>query len=357
MPPTPDMIPIWRQGDNIWIVDQRRLPGSWHEVRIATVETMAEAIRTLAVRGAPAIGIAGGYGYWIAARLLLAEHPQLSAAALQAELTAAATMLRETRPTAVNLGWALDRMERVAQALLATGEVPANFTALLGVAAQAIADEDLTMCRRIGAAGAALIQSSEGILTHCNAGGLATGGYGTALGVLRAAHAAGKAIHVYVDETRPLGQGARLTTYELHHAGIPYTLITDSMAGSLMTSGRIQRVITGADRIAANGDAVNKIGTYSVAVLARHHGIPFHIAAPSSTVDLSLMTGAAIPIEERATTEVTAPYGAAEYFADVPVWNPAFDCTPAALIASIITEQGVLEGPYAGRLAAHLGAA
>jgi len=354
MPPTPDMIPIWRDGDAVWIVDQRRLPVVWEEHRIDTVAQMAEAIRTLAVRGAPAIGIAGAYGYWIAAQEILAGSPEIAAPAMLARLADAAAQLRTTRPTAVNLGWALDKMHAKASELLTVTMVAPLLIGALGVEAQHIAESDLQMCRLIGSSGAVLIQHGEGILTHCNAGGLATGGYGTALGVIRAAHAMDLDIHVFVDETRPLGQGARLTTYELQQAGIPFTLITDSMAGSVMASGRIQRVITGADRIAANGDAVNKIGTYGVAVLAKYHGIPFHIAAPSSTVDLSLASGDLIPIEERDATEVHAHYDASDYFAQVPVFNPAFDMIPHELIASIITEQGVLEPPYEGRLAEHL---
>lgn len=346
------MIPIWREGHEAVLVDQRLLPAAWIDVRITDPAAMAQAIQTLQVRGAPAIGIAGAYGYWLAAERLSAD-----TAEPLARLAEAAALLRAARPTAVNLPWALDRMHARATGLLSSGCSLAELRAGLRTEADAIAADDLAMCKAIGKYGAALIQPGETILTHCNAGGLATGGYGTALGVIRAAHEQGLGIQVFVDETRPVGQGARLTTYELHAAGIPCTLIADNMAASCMAAGRIQRVITGADRIAANGDAVNKIGTYGVAVLAQHHGIPFHIAAPSSTVDLSLAHGGLIPIEERDPVEVTAPYSAPEFFAGIEVFNPAFDLVPHALITSLITEQGVLVPPYDGRLAAHLGAA
>lgn len=362
MPPTADMIPIWRDGSLVKLVDQRRLPEAWIEVDVHTPEEMAEAIRILMVRGAPAIGIAGAYGYWLAARQLLGSDAAVQEATwaipsgmnLRILLAEAAHGLRLTRPTAVNLAWALERMHAATERMIAHEAAPYEIVAALQEEADAIAREDLAMCRAMGAHGAALIEPGEGVLTHCNAGGLATGGYGTALGVIRAAHSGGLEIHVFVDETRPVGQGARLTTYELDAAGIPFTLITDNMAASLMAQGKIQRVVTGADRIAANGDAVNKIGTYGVAVLAKFHGIPFHIAAPSSTVDLSLAEGAEIPIEDRDAEEVTSIWPGTEFYQRVTVHNPAFDLIPNALITSIITEQGVLEPPYAGRLAEHI---
>ncbi|HYE79475.1 MAG TPA: S-methyl-5-thioribose-1-phosphate isomerase [bacterium] len=362
MPATPDMIPIWREGPAAKLVDQRRLPEEWVELDIHTAGEMADAIRSLAIRGAPAIGIAGAYGFWLAARQLLesdidpmeATWAIPSGMNLRILLAEAAHGLRLTRPTAVNLAWALERMHARAEALIGQDAPPYEIVAALEREADAIAAEDLAMCRAMGAHGATLIAAGETVLTHCNAGGLATGGYGTALGVIRAAHGRGLGIHVFVDETRPVGQGARLTTYELDAAGIPFTLITDSMAASLMAQGRVQRVITGADRIAANGDAVNKIGTYGLAVLANFHGIPFHIAAPSSTVDLSLASGAEIPIETRDADEVTGIWPGQAFYGRVPVHNPAFDLIPHQLITSFITEQGILEPPYEGRLAEHI---
>jgi methylthioribose-1-phosphate isomerase len=327
------------------LLDQRLLPTeeSWLEYRDA--QGVAEAIRSMVVRGAPAIGIAAAFGAWFGARDIQAE----SFAAFWAEFEQCCARLAATRPTAVNLCWALARMKRLVQANCDQPII--NLKIALEYEALAIAEEDLRINRAMGRHGAELFADGARILTHCNAGALATGGYGTALGVIRAAVAAGKKLSVLADETRPWLQGARLTAWELQRDGIPVTLICDNMAGYLMSQGEIDGVIVGADRIAANGDTANKIGTYSVAVLAKEHAIPFYVAAPISTIDLSLADGTLIPIEERGAREVThigerrlAPEG-------VAVRNPAFDVTPARLISAIITEHGVAHGDYTARLA------
>ncbi|MHB2019593.1 MAG: S-methyl-5-thioribose-1-phosphate isomerase [Candidatus Xenobia bacterium] len=324
--------------NSVWVLDQRGLPLRADEIRCETLEKLCEAIRTLAVRGAPLLGIAAAYG------LALAQHkaPAGSREAHLAGLEEAAAAIRKTRPTAVNLFWALDRMLKVAEGC-AEGD---DLAATLLAEARTIQAEDEAFCRAIGSHGASLVKDGERILTHCNAGGLATGGYGTAVGVIRAAHGQGKKIHVVVDETRPLLQGARLTTFELQDAGIPYTLITDNMAGALMRQGRVSMVVVGADRIAANGDVANKIGTYTVAVLARAHGLPFYVAAPFSTIDLSLPSGDFIEIEERKPDEVTSFAGTRTAPEGTTVANPAFDVTPARLVTAIITEHGVLYPDY-----------
>jgi methylthioribose-1-phosphate isomerase len=296
-----------------------------------------EAIRTLRVRGAPAIGIAAAFGVVIG----LQKRRDDSATALADRLREVVEYLRTSRPTAVNLFWALDRMERVARTHLPTLAV-SRLMERLWREALTIEHEDREMCRAIGRVGAELLEAGQGVLTHCNAGGLATADFGTALAVLFTAAEQGKTIHVYADETRPLLQGARLTTWELLQRNIDVTLICDSMAAQVMKEGRVQLVIVGADRIAANGDTANKIGTYGVALLARAHGIPFYVAAPSSTFDLALATGAAIPIEQRDPREVTHGFGRPTAPEGVKVYNPAFDVTPAALIAGIITEKGLI---------------
>ena len=297
------------------LLDQRRLPDEAVDLVCRSSAEVAEAIRTLAVRGAPAIGIAAAYGYALAVRS-------------GEDLEAAVSTLAGSRPTAVNLAWALEEMRRW------DGD-PAE-------RARQIHTEEVERCRVMSAHAAALLEPGTRALTHCNAGGLATGGYGTALGALRAAWERGLLEHVLVDETRPLLQGGRLTAWELEEAGIPHAVIADSAAGLMMARGEVDVVVTGADRIAANGDTANKVGTYSLAVLAAHHGIPLYVIAPSSTVDLATTTGAGIPIEERAADEVTARFAAR---------NPAFDVTPAGLIAAIVTEAGVHRAPYASSLA------
>jgi methylthioribose-1-phosphate isomerase len=309
------------------LLDQTLLPGEVSHRDCRTVEEVWESIRSLRVRGAPAIGCAAAYGVVVGVQ----NRPDVD------RLREVTTYLRTSRPTAVNLFWALDRMDRVVR----NGSSSRLLGALLNEA-HAIRNEDARTCRAIGQAGAELIKDGMGVLTHCNTGGLATAEYGTALSVLFTAHDQGRRIHVFADETRPLLQGARLTAWELIRHGVPVTLICDSMAAQVMREGRVQLVIVGADRIAANGDTANKIGTYGVAVLARAHGIPFYVAAPASTFDLELTSGGAIPIEQRAAQEVTHGFGRATAPEGVAVYNPAFDVTPAELISGLITEKGII---------------
>jgi methylthioribose-1-phosphate isomerase len=321
--------------DEVVLLDQRALPAEETWLALRSAAEVADAIRTLAVRGAPAIGVAAAYGLAVEARR--GAGPE--------RLRAAAALLAGARPTAVNLAWAVRRVSR------RIGEPAAALLA----EAHAIRDEDEASCRRMGALGAPLIPEGARVLTHCNAGALATAAYGTALGVVRAAHAEGRVAHVYADETRPFFQGARLTAWELERDGIPVTVLTDSMAGWLMARGEITCVVVGADRIAANGDVANKIGTYAVAVLARHHGIPFYVAAPWSTFDVSLPTGAGIPIEERPADEVVRIFGRLVAPEGVPARYPAFDVTPAGLVTAIVTERGVLRPPYGPAIRALVG--
>jgi len=329
---------VYRDGSCL-MIDQRRLPTEEIWVSCNTCEDVADAIRTMVVRGAPAIGVAAAWGMAFAARQSQAQ----DIAALRQDMAAAGELLAATRPTAVNLFWAIQRMQ---DCFAAAGAISVDaMRALLLQEADVITREDDALNRQMGKNGQSLFSDGATILTHCNAGALATGGYGTALGVIRAAVEAGKKISVYADETRPFLQGARLTAWELQQDHIPVTLICDNMAGWLMYQGKIDAVIVGADRIAANGDAANKIGTYSVAVLAKEHGIPFYVAAPVSTFDLSLPTGGEIPIEERDATEVTHLGGVQVAPDNIPVYNPAFDVTPAALITAIITEKGVIHSP------------
>ena len=319
------------------LIDQTRLPAELVYLDCHDSETVFEAIRSLRVRGAPAIGIAAAYG------VCLGVQPQVqqSSAVFMATFEQVLARLAESRPTAVNLFWALDRMRRVGERNRT--DAPALLLKRLLQEARAIHDEDRAMCRAIGKHGADLMPAAGGVLTHCNAGGLATAESGTALAVLVVAHQQGKQIEVYADETRPLLQGARLTAWELHQAGIKTTVICDSMAAQVMREKRVQAVIVGADRIAANGDTANKIGTYGVALLAAAHGIPFYVAAPSSTFDLTLADGDTIPIEQRAASEITHGFGKQTTPEGVGVYNPAFDVTPARLIRAIICEHGVIE--------------
>lgn len=327
----------WING-KVRLLDQTLLPHQEHYLDVADYHELADAIIEMRIRGAPALGVAAAYGMALGAQSITAE----SRESFLSELDTVAKTLAATRPTAVNLFWAIGRMKKVAE----RGEsVPAIKAALIAEA-QRIEEEDEAANRRIGELGAALISKGSTVLTHCNAGALATGGYGTALGVIRTAWAKGKIKGVFVDETRPLLQGARLTAWELVREGIPATLITDSMAGHFMRRGDIQVVIVGADRIAANGDVANKIGTYSVAVLAKENGIPFYVAAPSSTIDCSLPSGDRIPIEERRPQEVTHFAGTAIAPEGVQVANPAFDVTPHRYISAIITEKGLARPPY-----------
>ena len=332
----------WEPG-TVCLIDQRKLPRHEEFVRCTTVAEVAEAIQTMVVRGAPAIGVTAAYGMALAALTSTAG----DAEQLTEDLRRAKALLDAARPTAVNLQWATSRLLDVAQN--AAGDTAAVKERLLAEA-QTIHAQDLAMCHAIGDHGAGLLADGARVLTHCNAGGLATSGYGTALAPIRTAHAQGKRLHVLVDETRPFLQGSRLTAWELQQAGIPLTLITDSMAGYFMARGDVDCVIVGADRIAANGDTANKIGTYAVAVLARAHNIPFYVAAPSSTIDLRVADGSGIPIEERTSDEVTHLGGQLLAPEGVVAAHPAFDVTPHTLIDAIITEQGIVRPPYTPRL-------
>ncbi len=323
---------------HLQLIDQTKLPNELTLLDCRDIETTWQAIRDLSVRGAPAIGVSAAYGMILG----LQQVAQASEADFFAQLDRAKSYLAASRPTAVNLFWALDRMQAKAESLR-TQLAPRELLLALLEEAQAIEAEDRQMCRDIGRHGSTLLQDGQGVLTHCNAGGLATTDYGTALAVFFAAQEAGKTLHVYADETRPLLQGARLTAWELQQREIDVTLICDSMAAQVMREGRIQAVVTGADRIAANGDTANKIGTYGVALLAAAHNIPFYIAAPTSTFDLAIDEGSQIPIEQRDSREITHGFGRVTAPEGVKVYNPAFDVTPASLIKAIICERGIIE--------------
>jgi methylthioribose-1-phosphate isomerase len=330
----------WTSSCAVRLIDQTRLPNEEVYVECRTIEEVAEAIQKLRVRGAPAIGVAAAMGLAMAAQGIQAGAFEEFFRALEGM----GAFLIRTRPTAVNLAWAVRRLLSIAQKQrdLSLAEIKASLVA----EAQAMRDEDIRINRAMGRHGQSLVPNPARVLTHCNAGGLATAGYGTAVGVIRAAVEAGKRIMVWVDETRPLLQGARLTAWELQRAGIPATLITDNMAAHFMGRGQVDLVVVGADRIARNGDVANKIGTYGVALLARAHGIPFYVAAPISTLDLDLADGSQIPIEERAPEEVTHHGGRQLAPAGIRVANPAFDVTPASFVDAIITERGVARPPY-----------
>jgi methylthioribose-1-phosphate isomerase len=331
------------EDDAVVMIDQRRLPGEQVFLRCRDHRDVAEAIRGMAIRGAPAIGVAAAMGLALGVRLSRAEGE-----ALRGEFDAMCGDLAATRPTAVNLFWAIDRM----RGRFAESASSSTLRDDLRREALAIQEEDLASCRRIGDLGAELLPAEARVLTHCNAGALATAGYGTALGVVRSAALLGKLKQVFADETRPYLQGARLTAWELLEDGIPTTLIADNMAGFMMAKGEVNAVVVGADRIARNGDVANKIGTYSVAILAREHGIPFYVAAPVSTIDLATPDGARIPIEERAADEITHHGGRRLAPAGVAVRNPAFDVTPARYVTAIVCERGVARPPYEASLAA-----
>lgn len=322
---------------HLQMIDQTRLPVELVEIDCRTVPAVWEAIKMLRVRGAPAIGVSAAYGVVIGVQSTAAASPL----EFSTQLKAVCDELATSRPTAVNLFWAIERMRRLGRDL--SEQDGASRLNQLLVEAQTIEAEDRAMCLAMGRVGADYMPDHGGVLTHCNAGGLATAGDGTALAVLFEAHRQGKQIHVFADETRPLLQGARLTSWELQQRGVPVTVICDNMAGWVMQEGRIQAVVVGADRIAANGDTANKIGTYSVAQLAKAHGIPFYVAAPSSTFDMSLPDGRGIPIEQRDPREITQGFGRQTVPEGVPVYNPAFDVTPAALIRAIFTEKGAIE--------------
>jgi methylthioribose-1-phosphate isomerase len=337
------MLPtIARESDAIVMIDQRKLPAQEVYVRCRTAPEVARAIKTMVIRGAPAIGVAAGMGIALGMSKSKATGTQKFAA----EFYKTCELMAATRPTAVNLFWAIERMKGAFATGAKAGESVEQIQIRLDREAAAIHDEDVASCRAIGAFGAAVVPAEARILTHCNAGALATAGYGTALGVIRGAVEAGKQVAVFADETRPFLQGARLTAWELVRDNIDTTVIADNMVGALMRQGRVNFVVVGADRIAANGDTANKIGTYGVALLAREHAIPFYVAAPLSTIDLNTPDGTRIPIEERAAKEITHVGGAQLTPDGAHVWNPAFDVTPHELIAGIITERGILRAPY-----------
>jgi methylthioribose-1-phosphate isomerase len=332
-------LPIeWLSAGKVRFLDQTLLPQEETWVETVDYRVLAEAIRRLQVRGAPLIGISAAYGLALAAL----ESAATDAETLRRDVTEAANVLRATRPTAVNLSWALDRCLRALES--ATDAAAARETLLR--TAREIHEQDVAANQRIGAYGAELLPPDASVMTHCNAGSLATGGYGTALGVVRAAWTGGQLRHVIATETRPLLQGARLTAWELKNEAIPFTLIADSAAGSTLRRGLAGAVIVGADRIAANGDVANKIGTYALAVLAKENGVPFYVAAPTSTIDLSLPSGDEIPIEERSADEITAVRGVKITPNDIDAANPAFDVTPNGYVSAIVTENGVARAPY-----------
>jgi methylthioribose-1-phosphate isomerase len=343
------MIPTLEWTPNgVRFLDQTKLPLEETYVLATSYQQVADVITTMVVRGAPAIGVSAAMGVALGVR----QSKAATIPDLAKEFDIICNTLAATRPTAVNLFWAIARMrERFAGLTAQHGVTPQTIADALVKEAQQMYDEDIAACKTMGANGAELLPETGGVLTHCNAGALATCGYGTALGVIRAAVESGRAIHVYADETRPFLQGARLTAWELMHDGIPTTVLCDNMAASLMRQGKIRAVIVGADRIAANGDVANKIGTYSVAILAKEHGIPFYVAAPWSTIDLATTNGDGIPIEQRAAIEVTHHGGKQLTPHGVGIENPAFDVTPAKYVTAIITERGVLRAPYTDSLA------
>ena len=324
------------------MIDQRKLPGAEVYVKCQTASEVARAIKTMVIRGAPAIGVSAAMGL----ALGMKKSKATGTAKFAAEFQKTCELLASTRPTAVNLFWAIDRMRKCFAAAVQAGASVDEIKTRLESEARCIHDEDVAACRAIGRLGGELVPQKARILTHCNAGALATAGYGTALGVIRGAIEQGKQVSVFADETRPFLQGARLTAWELTHDGIDTTVITDNMAGTFMRQGMIDLVVVGADRIAANGDVANKVGTYGVAVLAKEHGIPFYVAAPSSTLDLATASGAGIPIEERPIREVTH-VGSTRLTPELAkIRNPAFDVTPARYVTAIITERGVWRAPY-----------
>ena len=336
------------QDDAVVMVDQRKLPAQEVYVQCRTAKEVARAIKNMVIRGAPAIGVAAALGLALGVQ----RSKVTGTSQLAAEFYKLCELMAATRPTAVNLFWAIERMKRTFAEAARSGRSPSEIRDAMVSEARRIHDEDVTNCKALGAHGSTVVPDQGHVLTHCNAGALATGGYGTALGVIRAAVESGKQVTVFADETRPFFQGARLTAWELLRDGIETTVITDSMAGPLMRDGKVDVVVVGADRIAANGDVVNKIGTYTVAVLASEHGVPFYVAAPVSTIDLSTPDGSGIPIEERNEREVShvgakrmAPEGAR-------IWNPAFDVTPHTLVTGIITERGICRPPFTESLKA-----
>jgi methylthioribose-1-phosphate isomerase len=350
--PFPFPVVTW-DDQEVVLLDQTLLPERIAWRRCGDINSLCSGICDLAVRGAPAIGVAAGFGLVLSWQLAMAKENETSA--MFARFCADRKQLAATRPTAVNLFWALERVGRQAETLVATGASASDIAVALLIEARAILDEDVAMCRSLGMHGQKLLSDYSTVLTHCNAGGLATGGYGTAIGVVYAAKESGKTISVFADETRPLLQGARLTAWELKNQGIDVTVICDSAAATVLSQGKVDAVITGADRIAANGDAANKIGTYPLAVLANRHGVPFYVAAPGSTFDAQATTGKDIDIELRDPVEVHEFHGVLATPEGVNAWNPAFDVTPNDLIAAIITENGVVRPPYKENLAKNWG--
>jgi methylthioribose-1-phosphate isomerase len=343
--------PVRLEAEGVVLLDQRRLPGEETSITCGTVPEVVAAIRDMVVRGAPAIGVTAAYGLVVAARAAIGAEPD----ALQERLHQAGRDLAASRPTAVNLAWAVRRVLAAADEAFEKQADAAAIAARVEQEARAIHEEDIAANRSMGRHGAVFIPDGARVLTHCNAGALATAGYGTALGLVRAAVEDGKAVNVLADETRPFLQGARLTAWELQRDGIPVSVIADSMAGALMSRGEIDLVVVGADRVAINGDVANKIGTYSLAVLARRHGIPFYVAAPLSTIDPDCPNGEAIPIEERSVEEVTHFAGQPVAPAGVGARHPAFDVTPAELVTAIVTEAGIARPPLRHSLPALLG--
>jgi methylthioribose-1-phosphate isomerase len=333
----------WK-GNRVRLLDQRRLPQEVRYLDCRDASSVAQAIRTMAIRGAPAIGVAAAMGIALAAKKIQSDRPSI----FHRSLEKVCLEMRQTRPTAVNLFWAVDRMKRLLDQVHSYGVD--KMKARLEEEALRIYEEDLEINRKIGENGKTLIQNGDGVLTHCNAGGLATAGFGTALGVIRAAWVEGRRFRVFVDETRPLLQGSRLTAWELAQEKIPATVLTDNMAGWLMKKGKIHLVLVGADRIARNGDTANKIGTYGLSILSKWHHVPFYVAAPTSTLDLSLASGRDIPIEERDPEEVTHFGGKRITPKGIEASNPAFDVTPHSLIHGIITEKGIMRRPFARAL-------
>jgi len=346
------MLPtITREGDVVVMIDQRKLPANEVYVRCRTAAEVAKAIKTMVIRGAPAIGVAAAWGIAIGMRKSKATGTQKFAA----EFHNICDLMAGTRPTAVNLFWAIDRMKRTFAGSAQSGASVEQIQDVLDREAQKIHDEDVASCRAMGAFGAEVVPAEARVLTHCNAGALATAGYGTALGVIRGAVEQGKRVAVFADETRPLLQGSRLTAWELSQAGIDVTVLADNMAASLMRAGGVDLVIVGADRIAANGDVANKIGTYPLALAARHHGVPFYVAAPWSTFDPATETGHQIVIEHRAADELGRGFESPVTPDGVAVYNPAFDVTPAELVTAFVTDRGVLRPPYRFDDAGHAG--
>ena len=349
MTSTNELRPVYVENGKVMMIDQNLLPIDLKILEITDYHMMVRAIKDMVIRGAPAIGISGAAGIYLAAR----ENISLKNDAFLQEMEKAFTELENSRPTAVNLFWALKKMRAIFDRFVLSddyqsqkGSLNSKLVKELLIETERIADEDIKMCITMGDYGASLLNDGDGVLTHCNAGGLATGGYGTALGVIRSAHREGKKIHVFVDETRPRLQGARLTAWELDRESIPFTLISDNQAAYFMKKGLIQKAVTGADRITSNGDVANKIGTYNVAILCKEHSIPFFVAAPFSTFDMNLVDGTEIPIEQRTSEEIIEIYPPTEFYNRIKTANPAFDVTDSKYVTAFFTEGGIIYPPF-----------